>query len=595
MAPPPALSCSERNRLQPSDCAMVNGSLVCRLPADTAAAASGSMLDPLCATFGDSAGDCVGLVSTALLVLLLLGWSVGGLWCIAWRRRRGRAGAAGAAYAMVSTSASRGQRPSIGGALTPDDAGPFGLSREHVVVWMLCLANLVCYVDRTNISVAIVAMKTELGWSVMQEGAVLGAFFWGYISTQVLGGFLAGRYGGRNVVFVGVVGWSLATVATPVAAKRGLGPLIWSRIVMGAFEGLTMPSIHSLIGEWALPAERSWFVALSSAGQNVGTIFAMLSAPMVAFSWPLVFYVYGFIGFVWAACFVWAVPARRSDASAQWGSTSVEMQLEEEGASLMAGEQGDADAGTGTEGASADLAARAHIVQEPQSQPLQFKEAEAEVRKLTILAFDSRFLGLCFFFFKRRAFWAIVAAHVAHNYGFYVLLMWIPQFFSDLGVELSSVGFFAVSPYVCMFVFDLLWSSYVDAHIESGARSITWWRKFSQAVAFGVPSLVMIVLIWSRASRPIVCSALLSVAMGFNMATHSAYWANLVDLSPPNAGLLCGLSNTFATLPGIYGNFVSAALLESTCSWAAVFSMAILHWALGLAVYLRFASAERIL
>ena len=54
---------------------------------------------------------------------------------------------------------------------------------------VLCwLANIVCYVDRINISVGIIFMSEELGWSQTQQGFVLSSFFYGYILTQILAG-----------------------------------------------------------------------------------------------------------------------------------------------------------------------------------------------------------------------------------------------------------------------------------------------------------------------------------------------------------------------------------------------------------------------
>lgn len=54
--------------------------------------------------------------------------------------------------------------------------------------WILALSTiaiLICYADRTNISVAIVPMSQELGWSEQYKGTVLSVFFIGYAATQV--------------------------------------------------------------------------------------------------------------------------------------------------------------------------------------------------------------------------------------------------------------------------------------------------------------------------------------------------------------------------------------------------------------------------
>jgi ACS family sodium-dependent inorganic phosphate cotransporter len=41
----------------------------------------------------------------------------------------------------------------------------------------------------------------------------------GYLLTQVLGGIWADRFGGKLVLGLGVVWWSLATAFTPLAAR----------------------------------------------------------------------------------------------------------------------------------------------------------------------------------------------------------------------------------------------------------------------------------------------------------------------------------------------------------------------------------------
>ncbi len=74
--------------------------------------------------------------------------------------------------------------------------------------------------------------------------------------TQILGGLAARRYGGRVVLLTGVGLWSLFTLLTPVAAASGMAPLILCRVLMGLGEGVTMPSVHALIGEWLPPEVR---------------------------------------------------------------------------------------------------------------------------------------------------------------------------------------------------------------------------------------------------------------------------------------------------------------------------------------------------
>lgn len=59
----------------------------------------------------------------------------------------------------------------------------------------------------------------------------------GYLLTQVAGGIWADKFGGKLVLGMGVVWWSLATALTPLAATCGLPTLLAARAIMGIGEG----------------------------------------------------------------------------------------------------------------------------------------------------------------------------------------------------------------------------------------------------------------------------------------------------------------------------------------------------------------------
>lgn len=55
------------------------------------------------------------------------------------------------------------------------------------------------------------------------------AFFAGYMVTNLCGGFLATRYSAKGVLALGVVLWSMFTIATPTAAAGNLNELLLAR------------------------------------------------------------------------------------------------------------------------------------------------------------------------------------------------------------------------------------------------------------------------------------------------------------------------------------------------------------------------------
>ena len=69
---------------------------------------------------------------------------------------------------------------------------------------------------------------------IYSTGWLLGAFFCGYILTQVPGGWLAHRFGAKYVFGIGILMTALLTLLTPIAADIS----VWALVVVRALEGL---------------------------------------------------------------------------------------------------------------------------------------------------------------------------------------------------------------------------------------------------------------------------------------------------------------------------------------------------------------------
>ena len=132
----------------------------------------------------------------------------------------------------------------------------------HTVVLLLFAAVFISYIDRTNLSVAAIAMQEELGWTETDKGAVLSSFFVGYLLMMVASGALANRYGGKVVLGIAVVWWSLFTILTPPAALLSMTGLIAARIALGLGEAAVFPASINMIGRWVPAAHRSRATAM---------------------------------------------------------------------------------------------------------------------------------------------------------------------------------------------------------------------------------------------------------------------------------------------------------------------------------------------
>lgn len=108
-------------------------------------------------------------------------------------------------------------------------------------------------------SVAIVAMTDrnstnpdfpDFDWGEKEKSLVLSSFFWGYILTQIPGGQLAKKFGGKIMLLVSITLCSLLNLLTPKFAVLGSWQAVAAlRVVQGLCQGVIFPSTHTLLGE----------------------------------------------------------------------------------------------------------------------------------------------------------------------------------------------------------------------------------------------------------------------------------------------------------------------------------------------------------
>ena len=76
----------------------------------------------------------------------------------------------------------------------------------------------------------------EFHWNEAEQGVILGSFFWGYVLTQIPGGILSQKYGGKWPLGLGLFITAIFALLTPMAARIDKTCLIIVRVIQGLGE-----------------------------------------------------------------------------------------------------------------------------------------------------------------------------------------------------------------------------------------------------------------------------------------------------------------------------------------------------------------------
>lgn len=432
--------------------------------------------------------------------------------------------------------------------------------RRRLVVALLAFFGFFnVYALRVNLSVAVVAMTEpvetklengtvvmipEFDWSSQTKGLVLSSFFYGYLITQLPGGWLAAKIGGNRVFAIGIGATSLLTLFTPPLAHTSTALLIAVRVIEGLFEGVTYPCIHAVWSRWAPSEERARLATFAFSGSYAGTVVSMPVCSLLAHytGWPGIFYVFGIMGLVWTT--VWWIVVKESPEKDPH-ITPAELKYIQDSRGTQA-----------VEGGKIRHPWRAMLTSGPV--------------------------------------WAIVMAHFSENWGFYTLLTFLPTFMKDVfHFETSQTGWLSAVPYLAMAIVLQVAGHMADWFLRRGVMSRTNIRKLFNCGAFLSQTIFMVAAAYS--SSVVGCVVFLTIAVGLGGFAWSGFSVNHLDIAPPHASVLMGLSNTIATLPGIISPPLAGSIVvdKTAEQWRIVFFISSGIYLIGAIIYFIFCSAEK--
>ena len=425
--------------------------------------------------------------------------------------------------------------------------GAVSPSGSRWLVFMTVLAVYICMIDRIAISIAIIPMAEDNGWSPTVQGAVMSAFFLGYVTLQIPAGYLSDRFGGKWVLGLGVLFWSLFTLLTPASAALGITVLLACRFLMGVAEAVTWPSIYSLYSRWVHPDRRASAVGLMNSGISGGAVIALICTPWLisVWSWQGAFYLYGVLGILWFA--VWAPLARSRPADkTDWDTADAVLATAEAGS---AAGQNDVSA-----------------------QPVY--------PRLTVRGM-----------LRSRAVWAVAVAHVCINWSLYLVLSWFPTFVNrELGADLQLAGFLALAPTIVSLVMAPLAGRLFDRLVAKGHDRLKV-RRVMQSLAFvGITAAMMAITLTDSLVLSVTVITLSNALTAFSIG---GFATNHLDIAPNQSGLLMGVTNTLAAVSSSASVFVSGWIQDLSGGWDAVFLTAAGVSVFGAVIYGSLSGVER--
>jgi sugar phosphate permease len=384
---------------------------------------------------------------------------------------------------------------------------------RYVVLAVACWLAVLTYVNRLGFSVAAPEIKGGLGLNDEDMGYLAAAFLVAYGLCQVPDGLLGDRFGGRTLLTVLVLGWSLLSGATALAtllpATAAFLFLLALRFFFGVFQSAEFPSLARVIADWMPVQERGTAQGLIWTFSRLGgALVPFLFAGLLALfkTWTTPFWVMAGLGVMWCLVF-W--PWFRNQPQEMVRVNSAECALISSGRALSA-------------------ATSAHV-------PWSTLVGSANVWMLCLMY---GFVGFAGNFFTSM----------------------LPLYLKDhRHLSNSETALLSALPLGCGIASCLLGGVLSDWIIRRwGSRK--WGRRLNGAVGLALAGLATLSTPWVE---PVwLLAIVLSLAFFFNDLNMGPAWAACADVGERYAGTISGAMNMVGAFAGAAGMALVGYLLR---------------------------------
>lgn len=399
-----------------------------------------------------------------------------------------------------------------------------------LIIFMVFAITVINYVDRSAIAFAMPMLSKIFHLNADHIGLTLGAFNIGYAGMVFLGGLMVDKWGSRKIWLLAVLVWSISIFSTAFATSFIY--LFMVRLVLGLAEGPNFPALNRVVGDWLPKGERA--IALANALVAVPLAMA-LGAPLVSqlalhFSWQGMFMILGVLGIIWAP--LWFILYRDFPEHSK----------------------------------NVNDAELSYI---RESNEINRDLAEKEIRRTRHAAAP----GMWKFLLTNPTLLSNDWAFFVFGYNLFFFMGWLPTYLDNsYHLNLGKVGLFTMIPWLLAAV--LL---YIVGHLSDRILAATGSLRLSRSYPIwitqllGALSLLPAVLYHSLT----VSMISISLAVGFNMASNSTFYATNVDMVKERSGTALGIMDLFFAVAGLIASSLTGFIVQTSGSFNGAFVLVI--------------------
>ncbi|XP_060064462.1 sialin-like [Ylistrum balloti] len=453
-----------------------------------------------------------------------------------------------------------------------------GYGARHTFTILSFIGYFHIYALRFNLSVAIVAMANhtdtksdvnntdmdvcpspslndtkltnkqavEFDWDESTQGLILSAFFYGYAATQIPGGYLATKFGGKHIFGCGILITAILTLLTPLVARIGTWALIVCRIIEGLAEGMTFPAISTMQGKWTPEKERSVLPVFASSGATFGSLVVMPVAGYLCDSdflggWPSVFYIFGGTAVIWFVFWNFLIFETPSDHTR-----------------ISAAER-------------------------------LFIESTASVKKATHYPTPWRAI------LTSSAVWAIMLTDFLQAWGGCITYTTLPTYMNKIQkFDITKDGLLMALPMLMSLITSIFGSYLADLLRSKRILSTVTVRKLFNTLGL-VPAALCLPFISLAGCEHVIVVALIVLGNGMLGFVQVGLTVNLLDIGYNYSGILMGLSNFSSNIPAVFSPYFVGLMTnnhESMSRWQTIFYVSMGAYIVGTIIFLVFAKGS---